>query len=450
MKSEYHVSVVMRDGVGEPAAQGFPRRAIQVRVVDVNDNAPQFLQSHYLIDIEENNPPGASLLRVCAQDADSSLNGQVTYKLGQLSHMAAVIFRIDQNTGQLTVSALLDREQQDVHRLTVVARDNGSPPLKSSVMVTITVLDQNDNAPDFLTPHFIFFLPENIPPLAQVGKMGVSDVDTRLNGEVEVTEVNSSVGPFVIDNVQGTLRYMADVDCEKQDRHELDLLATDNGRPSPLTSVARVTVFIEDVNDNQPQVILPSSNLPCLTISTGTTTGTMVTKIYAIDEDSGLNSEIKYTIAARESPGTSPSSHHHDDSSSSPFQLDTRSGNVTLAHGDGGKPAPLHTTVWVNLLVNDTLEPCHLETLPRSLPYRLAQTPSEKPAETPACDRHARLILLVGLGIMVASLCLFLVTVVLYMKQRKRSRGERQQRRGVNENQIPLRIQERYSSGEAL
>uniref|UniRef100_A0A8C7J264 Cadherin domain-containing protein n=1 Tax=Oncorhynchus kisutch TaxID=8019 RepID=A0A8C7J264_ONCKI len=263
--------------------------------------------------------------------------------------MAAAIFRIDQNTGQLTVSVLLDREQQDVHRLTVV----------------------------------------------------------------------------------GTLRYMADVDCEKQERYELDLLATNNGRPSPLTSVARVTVFIEDVNDNQPQVILPSSNLSCLTISKGTTTGTMVTKIYAIDEDSGLNSEIKYTIAA----------------SSSPFQLDARSSNVTLAQR---LMAPLHTTVWVNLLVNDTLEPCHLETLPRSLPYRLAQTPSEKPAETPACDRHARLILLVGLGIMVASLCLFLVTVVLYMKQRKRSRGERQQRRGVNENQIPLRIQERYSSGEAL
>ncbi|XP_021417446.2 protocadherin-20 isoform X1 [Oncorhynchus mykiss] len=469
VKSEYHVSVVMRGDVEEPAAQGFPRREIQVRVVDVNDNAPQFLQSHYLIDIEENNPPGASLLKVRAQDADSGENGQVTYKLDRPSHTAAAIalYRIDQNTGQLTVSVPLDREQQDVHRLTIVARDNGFPPLESSVMVTITVLDQNDNAPVFITPHFIFFIPENIPPLAQVGKVGVSDIDAGLNGEVEVRVVNSSVGPFVIDNAQGTLRCMADVDREKQDRYELDLLATDNGRPSPLTSVARVTVFIEDVNDNQPQVILPSSNLSCLTISTGTTTGTMVTKIYAIDKDSGLNSEITYTIAAREPPGTSPSSHHHGDSSSSPFQLDARSGNVTLAQRlmgkdlgmhhlfivvtDGGKPAPLHTTVWVNLLVNDTLEPCHLDTMPRSLPYRLAQTPSETPSEMPVCDRHAQLILLLGLGMMVASLCLFLATVVLYMKQRKRSRGEQLQRRGINEeNQIPLRIPERYFLGEEL
>ncbi|XP_064811378.1 protocadherin-20-like [Oncorhynchus masou masou] len=468
VKSEYHVSVVMRGDVEEPAAQGFPRREIQVRVVDVNDNAPQFLQSHYQIDIEENNPPGASLLKVRAQDADSGQNGQVTYKLDRPSHTAAAmaLYRIDQNTGQLTVSVPLDREQQDVHRLTVVARDNGSPPLESSVMVTITVLDQNDNAPVFITPHFIFFIPENIPPLAQVGKVGVSDIDAGLNGEVEVRVMNSSGSPFVIDNAQGTLRCMADVDREKQDRYELDLLATDNGRPSPLTSIARVTVFIEDVNDNQPQVILPSSNLSCLTISTGTTTGTMVTKIYAIDKDSGLNSEITYTIAAREPPGTSPSSHHHGDSSS-PFQLDARSGNVTLAQRlmgkdlgmhhlfivvtDGGKPAPLHTTVWVNLLVNDTLEPCHLDTMPRSLPYRLAQTPSETPSEMPVCDRHTQLILLLGLGMMVASLCLFLATGVLYMKQRKRSRGEQQKRRGIHEeNQIPLRIPERYFLGEEL
>lgn len=172
--------------------------------------------------------------------------------------------------------------------------------------------------------------------------------------------------------------------------------------------------------------------------------------------------EITYTIAARESPGTSPSSHHHGDSSSSPFQLDAWSGNVTLAQrlmdkdlgmhhlfivvSDGGKPAPLHTTVWVNLLVNNTLEPCHLDTMPRSLPYTLAQTPSETPSEMPVCDRHAQLILLLGLGMMVASLCLFLVTVVLYMKQRKRSRGEQQQRGVHEENHIPLRIPERYYS----
>uniref|UniRef100_A0A3P8ZAN0 Cadherin domain-containing protein n=1 Tax=Esox lucius TaxID=8010 RepID=A0A3P8ZAN0_ESOLU len=327
MKSEYHVSVVTCSGVGEPKTPGHFREVIRVLVVDVNDNAPQFLQSHYHLDVEENNPPGSSLLTVTASDADGQQNSRVTYRLVPTSHNeAAAIFRIDSVTGQLTASASLDREQRDVYTLSVLARDSGSPPLESTAMVTIRVLDQNDNAPVFLTPHFFFFIPEDVPPLAQVGKVGVLDADAGPNGEVEVRVLNGSVGPFIVDSAQGTLRCTAGLDRERQDRYELLLLATDNGRPSPLTSVARVTVFLEDVNDNRPKVVLPSSNLSCLPVSLATATGTMLTKIYAVDEDSGLNSEITYTVAAQEPPGST--SHH---GGRSPFKLDARTGNVTLA-----------------------------------------------------------------------------------------------------------------------
>ncbi|XP_071779168.2 protocadherin-20 [Centroberyx gerrardi] len=450
MKSEYHISVV----VHSPSAEGFvstrSRREITVLVVDVNDNAPRFLQSHYQLEVEENNQPGTSLLRVTASDADSGRNGRVSYRLGKRT---STIFKMDHVTGQLSVSVSLDREQQDVHTLTVLARDSGSPPLESVATVSIHVLDQNDNAPVFLTPHFIFFIPENIPPLAQVGKVGVADPDEGENGNVDVRVVNSS-GPFVVDNTQGTLRCTTNLDRETDDRYELHLLASDNGRPSALTSTARVTIFVEDVNDNQPKVILPNSNLSCLIVSPATMAGTMVTKIYAIDEDSGLNSEITYTIAARE-----PAQH------SSPFRLDSRSGNITLAQSllgkdlgmhhlfivvsDGGKPAPLHTTVWVNLLVNETMEPCHLDSVPRSLPYRLAQTPSEAPIceMEEGASRSAQLILLVGLGTMLASICLFVVTAVLYLKQKKR-RSQQNKRGHIEENEIPLRLKEKYHSDE--
>lgn len=446
MKSEYHISMVVRGPTAEGFVGTWSRRVIRVLVVDVNDNVPQFLQSHYQLEVEENNPPGASLLRVRASDADSGHNSRVTYRLGK--HTAA-IFKVDRVTGQLSVSVPLDRERQDVHTLTVLARDSGSPALESVTTVTIHVLDQNDNAPVFLTPHFIFFIPENLPPLAQVGKVGVKDPDEGENGNVEVRVVNSSA-PFVMDNAQGTLRCTTNVDREREDRYELHLQASDNGQPSSLTSVAKVTIFVEDVNDNQPKVILPSSNLSCLTVSPATMAGTMVTKIYAIDEDSGLNSEITYTIAAREPA-------HH----SSPFRLDSRSGNITLVQrllgkdlgmhhlfivvSDAGKPAPLHTTVWVNLLVNETMEPCQLDSVPRSMPYMLAQTPTEPPVcqmeEGPA--RHAQLILLLGLGMMLASLGLFVATAVLYLKQRKK---KVRQNRGshIEENEISLRLKEKY------
>ncbi|KAL0973764.1 hypothetical protein UPYG_G00210900 [Umbra pygmaea] len=448
--SEYHVSVVMRNG---GVTQGYSRSVIRVLVIDVNDNAPQFLQDHYHMGVKENNAPGAVILTVKAQDADSKLNGKITYRLGSTSQTKAAIFKINSVTGELTVSASLDREQQDVYELTVLAKDSGTPPLESAAMVTITVLDQNDNAPIFHTPHFFFFIPENIPPLAQVGKVGVSDADIGLNGKVAVRVVNGSDGLFVIDNAQGTLRCTSDLDREKQDRYDLVLQATDNGHPSSLTSVAKVTVLIEDVNDNRPKVILPSSNLSCLPVSIATATGTMVTKIYAVDEDSGSNSEITYTIVAQEPPESNL------DPSSSPFKLDARTGNLTLAQklvvndkgmhhlyivvSDGGKPVPLQTNVWVNLLVNDSLEPCHIDTLPKlPLPYTTMTR-----SVSPTCNEwENKLVFVVGLGMLGISLCLFLVTVVLYFKT---SRRTQKQKRGVNKgNQIPLRIHETYYAGE--
>ncbi|KAG7464950.1 hypothetical protein MATL_G00171040 [Megalops atlanticus] len=375
-------------------------KVITVLVEDVNDNAPQFQQTHYHLDLEENNEPGTSLLQVRAIDADSQQNSEVAYSLNP--NMAAM-FSINTVTGQLFVLFTLDREKQEFHNFTILARDNGSPTLQSSVGVSIRVLDQNDNNPIFTTTDFIFFIPENFPRLGQVGAVGVTDVDTGSNGRVEVQVLNSS-SPFQMDNARGTLRCIAEVDREMQDRYELWLLARDHGRP-PLSSTARVTVFVEDVNDNQPRVILPASNLSCLIVSPSTVTGTTVTKIYAIDEDSGKNSDISYRIAASE-----PREH-------SPFLIDAQSGNVTLGqslllrdHGlhhlfivvsDGGEPTPLESAVWVNLLVNDTHEPCRLSREPVSYPVI-----HKSPRKPSPCERdessvnNAQMMLFIGFGMM--------------------------------------------------
>uniref|UniRef100_A0A8C5CXK9 Cadherin domain-containing protein n=1 Tax=Gadus morhua TaxID=8049 RepID=A0A8C5CXK9_GADMO len=172
---------------------------IRVLVLDVNDNIPQFLRPHYHLEVEENKLPTGSLLTVRATDADSGPNGRVTYRLGKYT---AAIFRMGSQTGQLSVTVPLDREQQDVHTISVLARDNGSPPLESLTTVSIRVHDQNDNAPAFVTPHFIFFIPENLPPLAHVGRIGVTDADEGENGGVEVRVVNTTA-PFVMDNARG-------------------------------------------------------------------------------------------------------------------------------------------------------------------------------------------------------------------------------------------------------
>ncbi|XP_070818273.1 protocadherin-20 [Chaetodon trifascialis] len=448
MKSEHHISVVVHGRSAEGTVITPSRHVIRVMVADVNDNAPHFLQSHYQLEVEENNQAGTSLWQVLATDADSGHNGRVTYRLDKHT----TIFNIDSVTGQLSASASLDREQQGVHKLTVFARDSGSPPLESVATVTIRVLDQNDNAPVFLTPHFIFFIPENIPPFAQVAGLGVTDPDEGENGNTELVVVNSS-GPFVVDSTQGILRTTSNLDRETEDRYELYLLARDHGHPVALTSTARITIFVEDINDNEPKVILPSSNSSCLTVSPETIAGTTVTKIYAIDEDTGLNSEITYSVVMPEPM-----------QNSSPFLVDSRSGNITVAQQllqkdlgmhhlfivvrDAGKPAPLYTTVWVNLLVNESMEPCHLDRAPTwTGSPDLVQTPSKAPICEVEDTRSAQLILLVGLGMMLASAFLLVVAAVLYLKQRRR-RLQQSMRGHTEENEIPLRLKDKYYSDD--
>lgn len=332
--------------------------------------------------------------------------------------------------------------------LTVFARDSGSPQLESVATVAIRVLDQNDNAPVFETPHFIFFIPEDVPPFAEVGTISVSDPDEGVNGNTELFFKNTG-GPFLVDSTQGVLHTTTHLDHETEKRYELDLLASDRGDPSALTSTTRVTIFVVDVNDNPPKVMLPSSNSSCLTVPTDTLAGTVVTKIYATDEDSGLNSEVTYTVVALE-PAQSTAT----------FKVDSRSGNITIAEQlrpkdlgmhhlfivvrDGGKPTPLYTSVWVSLFVSDSTKPCLLArapTLTGTLDF------VQNPSTAPDCDaeniKHPWLMLFAGLGTMLASTCLFVTTAVLYLKPKRGS--TRQNKSGcTDEKEIPLRCKSRF------
>ncbi|XP_052005941.1 protocadherin-20 [Xyrauchen texanus] len=428
MCSEYDVTVVISDVQGERL---HGKEVIKVMVEDVNDNAPKFQQARYEIKIKENNKPGVFLLKVTASDADSRQFGKVTYWLVNRGP-----FRINEDSGVISISESLDREQQGTYNLTVLAKDGGIPPQEAFAIVSVGVLDENDNPPTFPTPHFYFFVSESIPHLSQVGKVPVSDADEGENGRVMDMRILNSTIPFAIDLAQGSLRNTGEVDREKQDRYELLVLAVDGGSP-PLSTTVQITVFVEDVNDNQPQVILPSSNLSCLTISPTTRKGSMVTKIFAIDEDSGMNSYITYEIIARE-PALQ-----------SPFNIDQRTGNITLAHDlrnehhvmhhlfivvrDEGKPTSLQTTVWVNVLVNETLEKCHVNEVPQ---YTSPTIPPPTPLSSKdcICESKMSLLFLCGLGLMVLSVFVLLAVVALFMQHRNTKRKVDKKRKWDTKN----------------
>ncbi len=357
------------------------------------------------------------LLRVQASDADSHQFGKVRYRLTNGGP-----FRIDEQTGVISVAESLDREQQETYNLTVLARDGGEPSQEGFANVAINILDLNDNPPAFSTPHFYFFMSESLPQLSQVGKVTASDSDEGENGRIVDVRILNDKVPFAIDLVQGSLRSTGEVDREKQDRYELLVVAVDGGsRFFPLQQewpfLLRMSMIIN------PRSFFLVATLSCLTISPATRAGSMITKIYAIDEDSGMNSDITYQIIA-----TKPTLH-------SPFQIDQHSGNITLVQHlrgedygmhhlyivvrDGGKPDPLQSTVWVNLLVNETLEKCHVNAVPDYSPSPL---PPPMPVKDCRGESNAWLIFYCGLCLMVISVCVLLAVAVVFTKRRKTKR----------------------------
>ncbi|KAM9319940.1 protocadherin-20 [Gastrophryne carolinensis] len=330
------------------------KKSIQVQILDENDNAPVFTQPTIEVTIEENNPVNAFLAKLHATDIDSGERGQVSYYLGS---DVPSYFAIDKQTGILTVSTMLDREEKEKYRFTVKARDSGSPPRESVATVHITVLDKNDNSPRFISKDFSFFVPENFPGYGEIGVISVTDADSGQNGWVALSILNGS-DIFVIDTGKGLLRAKVSLDREQQSSYTLWVEATDGGDPT-LSSTAKITILLLDVNDNPPLVLFPQSNTSYLLVLPSTLPGSPVTEVYAVDKDTGMNAVIAYSIIGRRGPR--PES----------FKINPKTGNITLEDAlmrndyglyrllvkvsDHGYPEPLFSTVMVNLFVNDTV-----------------------------------------------------------------------------------------------
>ncbi|XP_062917433.1 protocadherin-20-like [Mobula hypostoma] len=413
--------------------------AIRVQITDENDNSPQFHQSSFETSIEENNVPGALLLKIFATDADSGQNGKVAYLLGS---DAPNIFSIEQFTGILTVSISLDREKEELYTFTVSAIDHGTPPRRKSTIVIIHVLDQNDNVPSFFTNDYTFFIPENFPKHGEIGIINVTDLDAGLNGLVIVSILNGS-NNFLMDNTRGTLHCNSSVDREKNTMHVFWIEAIDSGQPS-LSATAKITVFILDINDNPPIVLLPQSNASWLLVPPSTPQGASVAEIYAVDYDTGINAVMTYNIIGRNGPAPHI------------FGINTATGNITLQEkllhkdyglyqllvkvSDLGQPQPLYSTIMVNLFVNETVSnKSYLEALLHSQ----AVFTEEKQSEPNPCPLMQTLdfpcsppVIPIAVAMIVVSV--IFLTIALYMLLSMRKKSKRKEL--YKDAQIPLKI----------
>lgn len=207
-------------------------------------------------------------------------------------------FTINSHSGVVSTTQVLDREERQNYTLTIQARDYGPTPLSSSTQLQLVLLDQNDNTPSFTRKSYHASISEGLPAGAEVLFVSAFDPDEGSNGDVtySLTE-DSSQGAFSIDPMTGVIRMTRSLDRESRAQYALKVLATDGCTQGPLSSVASVTIQVEDVNDNVP---VCDQNPINAWVSMRTLPNQIISTVTATDGDQGENGTIQFMLSDEE------------------------------------------------------------------------------------------------------------------------------------------------------
>lgn len=282
---------------------------VHINITDANTHRPVFQSAHYSISVNEDRPPGSTVVVISATDDDVGENARITYFLEDNIPQ----FRIDPSTGAITLQAELDYEDQMTYTLAITAKDNGIPQKSDTTYVEVNVNDVNDNAPQFLSPRYQGTVSEDAPPFTSVLQISATDRDAHANGRVQYTFQNGEDGDgdFTIEPTSGIVRTIRRLDRESVPFYELTAYAVDRGVPPQRTPV-HIQVTVLDVNDNAP--VFPADDFEVL-VKENSVVGSVVAQITATDPDEGANAQIMYQIVEGNIPEI--------------FQMDIFSGELT-------------------------------------------------------------------------------------------------------------------------
>ncbi|XP_036933384.1 protocadherin gamma-C5-like isoform X20 [Acanthopagrus latus] len=297
----HEIDITAKDK-GVPEMEGHCR--VQVVVIDINDNAPEIVLTSKPNPVREDAQRGTVVALVSARDLDSGDNGKVTLQLSKGSPFT--LKPSFSNNYALVTTGTLDRERFSEYNIEITATDSGSPPLSSKKMIPVSITDVNDNPPIFSQPSYNVYLKENGVAGSKLYSVSASDPDIGENAKISYSILDSkvqdvSVSSYVyINSDNGSIYSMHSFDYEKLKVFQIQVQAKDQGSP-PLSSNATVHVFILDQNDNAPAVIYPSSaalgSLSHQRMPRSAKAGHLVTKVTAVDADSGHNAWISYKLA---------------------------------------------------------------------------------------------------------------------------------------------------------
>ncbi|XP_045406978.1 protocadherin beta-6 [Lemur catta] len=419
----YHVDVEATDGGGLTG-----KCSLVLKVLDVNDNAPELTMSSLISTIPENLPE-IIVAVFSVSDADSGHNQQVICSID--NNLPFILRPSVENFYTLETEGVLDRESRAEYNITITVTDLGTPRLKTQHSITVLVSDVNDNAPAFTQTSYALFVNENNSPALHIGSVSATDRDSGTNAQVTYSllppqDPHLPLASLVSINADnGHLFALRSLDYEALQAFEFRVGATDRGSPA-LSSEALVRVVVVDDNDNSPFVLYPlqNSSAPCTELAPrAAEAGYLVTKVVAVDGDSGQNAWLSFQLLKATEPGLfSVWAHNGEVRTARPLsERDAAKHRLVVLVKDNGEP-PLSATVTLHVLLVDGF----------SQPY--LPLPEAAPDQAQADSLTVYLVIALA---SVSSLFLFSVLLFVAVRLCRRNRAASGGRRSVPEGHFP-------------
>ncbi|XP_015266633.1 PREDICTED: protocadherin gamma-B1-like [Gekko japonicus] len=408
-KDKYIMTVEAKDGGGLVAHCN-----VEIKIVDENDNAPEIILVSSSSPIPEDSASGTLVALINVKDRDSGENGNIVCQV--LSNLPFQIVSTSNNYYKVLTDGLLDRENTPEYNITITATDNGSPPLSTLKTISVQISDINDNPPAFEKPSYTAYVPENNPSGASIFRVKASDPDLDGNARILYSIQKSNIedlplSSYVsINSETGIVYAQRSFDYEQFREFQLQVKAQDGGSP-PLSSNVTVKVFIVDQNDNSPQILYPSKGVEGSglfeMIPRSADADYLVTKVVAVDADSGHNAWLSYHLLQATEPGLFTIGHHTGEirTSRTFLERDAVKQRAVILVKDNGHPS-LSATVTLNLVFAENFQ----EALPEM------KTQSISP------DYQSDLQFYLVLALALISF-LFLLTVILAILMKLRRSG---------------------------
>ncbi|GAB1601646.1 protocadherin gamma-A3-like isoform X2 [Argonauta hians] len=273
---------------------------VKINIDDKNDNAPFFDKEEIALEISESTPVNTKFPIEDAYDLDTGINNSITEYI-LLNNPPN--FKLLQDHGildGLQLTQKLDHEEADFYELVIVAKDNGSPVRSGNLIVNITVLDANDNVPKFDREVYNVYIHENRSILSTIVTLHAEDADSGPNGQVGYKlhhRTSSKIKEiFDINEATGEVHLISRVDYEDRPKYSFKVIAFDHGA-IVLSSTASVNVYVVDVNDNKPEIIINLLSLGyAANVSESASRGKFIAHVAINDRDQDQNGNVSCSV----------------------------------------------------------------------------------------------------------------------------------------------------------